>query len=1170
MRGTHWSLLSLGASIIGLPAAGWAAPTVKLDLPLNRVAYQDNEGIELAVVRRDDAAALGPGTLAVTLTAAEDGVPDGSILTFQFSEDGAPLVDGSAQSTEHLRFDGRLLRPGTYAVQVSSDGVTAQTNFEVYSHLRKSSFRIGNWSARVPEADEQVESADGLGYNLFYGAADSKDNLIRSGIDFMQCCTMSGGHQMDLRSECDWSDPYVVQGGTVRVAHRALIDRTKPNAIGVHFYDEPGLTWWHNPDTGDWTPHGIPAQVRSYLAAFGIPAPKYNKLDPKDPASVAQWNQWARWKLGFMDAAWKDAKFGVDQVDPNFISVTQSQYGWSAFTDGYYFNVVRSLPVVSGHGGYDDVGPGYFTPSLFLEFARARATGKDNWYLPAWYGNTPADRMRVEQYLSFSTGIQGLFTPPDMDPYRPEKVPGAEAIVETNKAMARLGTIFTTMKPRPAPLAVLYSLSQVIHDQEADPVNNNYTHGVPHGESLFDIYVATKTIQQPFTAVLDEDVVDGTLAANHKAIILGDISYLDPKVVTGLKDFQAHGGKIIEVCGGTLDFPGAIKVKTLPVMPDADAIAKLVAAKKYNDLAPYQTVAKHLQAVAPFAAGLKTALEQAGVAPAFDCANTGIAANRQAAGDIDYLFAINTTVDATNLKENRLAPTRASITLAADKRPVYNALIGGLATEFKPTKAGLTADLGFGPGEMRVWARTARPIGGVKVSTPALVRDYTADTPLGIQVSASLLDATGGLLDASAPLEIKLIEPAGRVRYDLYRATANGVYRDTLPLALNDPAGTWTIQVTDLLAKTVDTLHFELDAATAGGAIAGIEHRAISFGPDRDRIFRMLRNHQDVTLVVGTNPFDSTAAQRLVETLRPWDVNATIMSAANAAKPRDLSADEAATWIGLTPGKAVPGDGNDPAISGFALRGPAVLIGTPEDNPLIKFIQTNRFLPYQPLKDEFPGRGRGYLAWQQDAIGHNQESATLIAYDEAGMAEAAGSFYEAVAGLEPVTATEPANSSTFAPANATAPALTAAQLVWETSLADRAVAITANGNGIIVDTLDGSESTLDATGKVVKTGPAAAPATAAQYATLPAALATGAWANHRVKWIAASAAIPALTAIGYWGGGLDIVGADGTLKTRQTLPQDITGLAWLSSQLAVGLADGQVVGLRLPASGGAH
>ena len=38
------------------------------------------------------------------------------------------------------------------------------------------------------------------------------------------------------------------------------------------------------------------------------------------------------------------------QIFLAFHPTTIRLYGWSAFTDGYYFNVVRSLPITSGHG----------------------------------------------------------------------------------------------------------------------------------------------------------------------------------------------------------------------------------------------------------------------------------------------------------------------------------------------------------------------------------------------------------------------------------------------------------------------------------------------------------------------------------------------------------------------------------------------------------------------------------------------------------------------------------------------------------------------------------------------------------------------------------------------------------------------------------------------------
>src|SRR5262249_23170884 len=142
------------------------------------------------------------------------------------------------------------------------------------------------------------------------------------------------------------------------------------------------------------------------------------------------------------------------------------QYGWPAFTDGYYFNVARSLPVTSGHGGYHDYGPGYFNPSFTLEMARARDFAKPCWYLPTWYDNTTPDQYRLEQYLSVQTNVQGLMPPPARAPARTQ---GArQAVIESNQLMKKLGPVFTTLPVTKPPVALLYPLSQAIDRQVRD------------------------------------------------------------------------------------------------------------------------------------------------------------------------------------------------------------------------------------------------------------------------------------------------------------------------------------------------------------------------------------------------------------------------------------------------------------------------------------------------------------------------------------------------------------------------------------------------------------------------------------------------------------------------------------------------------------------------------
>ncbi len=1159
MRGMHCRMASIGfAGFLMLSHPAGAAPAVQLLLPLGRSAYQTNERIDIAVVR-SDSAALAASSLTLNVRGE-----DGTHIAAAFPAPAAGLTGAEARTTAHLNLNGWLLRPGRYTLEVASNGATAKTDITLYSHIRKSSFRIIDWG-RAKGADQLKVGEDGLGYNLFYGNGEDDSNFLRAGVDYMSVCTMSGGHQMDLRGECDWSDPYVTRGGRARVVRQAFLDRTRSNVIGVHYYDEPGLTWGKDPATGEMTPHAVPAQFRSFQSAFDVAAPNYHKIDPNNPADVALWKQWATWKLGFMDAAWQEAQLGVSYVRPDYISATQSQYGWSAFTDGYYFNVARSLPVTSGHGGYDDFGPGYFNPSYFLEMARARDYSKPNWYLPTWYGATPPDRYRFEQYASFLTNLQGMMSPPDMDPYDPAKIPGAESIVETNKAMARLGTIFTTMPVTRQPVAMLYSLSDVM-DQQVKNRKVAYVHDTVQGRKMGFTYLAGKLIQQPFMTVVDEDVVDGTLAANHRAVILTAIKSLDPKVVAGLENFAAHGGLVLVTSDTMVPIKGALDLGVTPDYPEGAIVKPLLDAEKYQEAAPYTTMAKQLQGAAPFAKALKIQLDKAGIQPAFETDAPGMVAGRQAYGDIEYIFALNGTKDEKETKDNRIKAVVAKIGLAADGRQVYNAMLGGAVPEFKSQGGNLVGNFRFGPGEMRVFARTTRPIGGVKAGTPILVRDYTRATePVRLEVAATLEDDKGEMLSGSAPLQIRVTDPLGGVRYELYRATDQGVLKLSLPLALNDPVGQWKLMVRDLLANTESTRTFTLKAVVEAGPLLGATDRAVAFGADRKNIFRFFKMHQDVTIVKGSGAYDGPAAERLAGILTPWGVRCKIVAAAEIDKPRVIADAAKPTLVGIEFGGIKTPQDVTVGKVGFAVDGPVILLGTPEDNPLIKYIAQQKFLPYAPDPKSFPGQGRGMISWQLDAVGLGQESVTLLAYDAMGMSEAVGSTYEAAAGMDPLTPYTLPENATLTPATTDPDNAPEMKPIWQTALPDRALSLTAQpgASTLNVVTWDGSVTTLNATGGVVSRKDAsvaemAGPKAAVQ--TLPAALVKNIPPGRIVKRIATNGA---LTAVGYWGGTLQVWNADGTVKARQQLQQDISGLAWMGADtLVVALSDGRVLSLK--------
>jgi len=1141
-------------------AARLGAAELQILLPLGRTAYQTNEWIDISLVRQSPQA-LAAGDLVLAVLGA-----DGSKLSFTFAVPTVPVVGTDARHTEHLHLNGWLLRPGHYRIEAAADGATAAAELDVYSHIRKTSFRLINWG-RAQGPHQLVEGEDSLGFNLFYGGYGNDDqaNFIRAGVDYMSCCTMGGAHQMDMRTECDWSDPYVIRGGTRRVARRAFIDRTRPNVPGVHFYDEPGLTWFKHPVTGEHTPHGLPSQVRSYEAAFGKAPLPYYEVKPDNPDHAAQWRHWALWKLGLMDAAWKEAQFGVSYVRPDFLSVTQSQYGWSAFTDGYYFNVARCLPVVSGHGGYDDFGCGYFNPSYFLEMARARDLAKPCWYLPTWYGNTPSERFRLEQNLSFMTNIQGMISPPDIDPFEPAKKPAADGVVESNKLMARLGTIFTTMPVTRPPVAMLYSMSHNMYEQTGDR-KSNYAHDNKQGRHLPFTYLAGKLLQQQFMAVVEEDIVDGTLAAHHKAVILTSIDFLDPPVVAALEAFAAGGGLVMLTGDCRVKIQGAVNLGVVSELPDAAIVNKLRAEGKHAEANKFATVGHLIAGAAPLAKAIKAQLDKARIKPIFECDQPGIVATRQAAGEIEYLFAVNATYDPASGGMNDIKATEATITLVDDGRPVYDAVRGGPVPEFQKKDGKLTGRFRFGPGQMRVFARPGCPF-KLQTARPVLLRDYTsAEQPLSVEIAAALSGENGRPLAGAVPLQVRLLDTLGNVRYDLYRATdQQGLLKLRLPLAANDSPGVWSLQVVDLLTHQAGADVFAVPPTPQCGAMAGSTSRAVAFGPDRDNAFRFFRVHHDVTLVVGKSDYNQPAAERLGQILRPWGVRSRIVKAEEVNRPRDLSAEEAATWVGLEPGRCKPGKENAVSLVGFDIPGPVVLLGTPEDNPLIQFIQKQRFLPYQPEVIKFPGRSRGMFAWQRDAVGAGQESITLVAYDAAGMSEAVGTLYEAVAGLEPLTRFEPPRASTVAPATRSAATKDLAT-AWRLVLSDQAVAMKADRGQIEVLTWDGSLHRVDAAGKSIAqqaVPPADMVKTVRQLQTAPDAAGMELArkhvpANRIVKAVAVS---KDAVAVAYWGGTLQVLSPAGELRTSQLLPQDVTGLVWLEGRLVVGLADGSLVAL---------
>jgi hypothetical protein len=1132
----------------GLWGAGsvWAAADLKVLLPQGRVAYQTNEPIAVSVVR-SDAQALPAGPLTLTLTGE-----DGSQLVFTFPL-AAVAVDGkTASASEHLTVNAKVLRPGRYTIEAAAYGATAKTQVEVYTHVRRSTYRVVYWGCGAAKQDQGLLGEDGMGYNLLMNTQPPSDFLVRAGADFMGNCLMGGMHQHDGRAECDWSDPYSTGGAVQRAMVRTYAFRTWGNAIGAHLHDEPGLTYAKHPHTGQFTAADVPAQRAAYERAFGHGPIWQDQVDVNHPASLAQWMHASDFKLGYMEAFWRQARYAMEKMKPGFLSVTQSQYAWNALADGYYFNVVRSLPIVSGHGGYDDYGLRTLNPLWYMAFTLPR-TDQPTWYLPEWFSQT-SEQFRAEHYSCFAEGIQGMSTPP-MSVWSPAAQPCTDGIVEANKLMLSLGTIFTRPARTRHEVAILYSKSSshyAMGKERASRDNEAW-------EKLAQVYLATKMTQYPATVVLEEDVIDGTLPAGHKAVVLTGIHYLDAAVRAGLEGFAAAGGAVLVTDDCTVPIAGATKLGkrvenyfangTLEANRIADPKQRQEAVTRITSLA---SVAR---AVEPLAGALRAALQQRGIKPAFQADAPGLAAGRQTRGEIDYLFAIN--FSPTDNPPMPLRAIQAAITLPAAGRTVYDAVRGGPCRELA---AGDKGTFRFGAGEMRVFALTPRPIGGVQVAPPLVSADFSRDAdPIQVQVAATLLDAKGGPLVGTAPMQVRVTDPLGRVRYAVYRACEQGLLQLALPLAVNDPAGVWKVSVRELLNNTEGSGTFAYQPVAMCAAAAGAVPRAMMFLPDRKTIYELFQAHKAFTIVRGTGPEVAAAAKRLAEILEPYDVHCTIVDAATV-KIRDLSKEEAKTWT------SYGGGAGGPLANGYDLPGPSILIGTPQNNPLLAVVaqpgkwhpEAPGLMPYTP-SEIVPGRGRAMIGWQFYPLGRRLDTVALLAGDAQGLAEAVGSLLEIVAGLEPLLPAVPPATNRITAASKPDPKPVEPAIAWQAVLPDRAVSIRSEGGQLAVSTLDGSLSTLDSSGKIVAQRadaiPTIAPGKVVEVKSLPKDKLP---AGRLPKLVATGGAS---TAVAYWGGTLQVFDKQVELAAECQLPQDIACLAWHGGRLIVGLADGRLVAL---------
>jgi len=143
--------------------------------------------------------------------------------------------------------------------------------------------------------------------------------------------------------------------------------------------------------------------------------------------------------------------------------------------------------------------------------------------------------------------------------------------------------------------------------------------------------------------------------------------------------------------------------------------------------------------------------------------------------------------------ENTRMPTETLLSIQKGKYFIYDVFAGKeVKPQEKDCKWVVKADMTVFPGS--IFALLPAQIDHLNVQV-----GKSTDNSL-LHINVKVADAKNVNIEAGVPLEIVVRDTAGKTRYHIYRTTKNGLWEESLPIAMNDVSGRWTIEVTELLS----------------------------------------------------------------------------------------------------------------------------------------------------------------------------------------------------------------------------------------------------------------------------------------------------------------------------------------------------------------------------------
>jgi hypothetical protein len=623
---------------------------------------------------------------------------------------------------------------------------------------------------------------------------------------------------------------------------------------------------------------GKKAEMPTAWHALGISSGK-----EVNPSQRELWEKWVRFVVNLLPHVHRDWEQTAAQISPLLIhtdarSAPGAWVGSQAAYDAYTVNQLdlnRGINVICGVSN-DDWRVVPYMPELMAElFDYWKRRGKPTWVACWGHGNFNKDSLlRFALATASHDAVAALYGAHGWQKYASStnhewthQLWGMrDAVQQVVRLLAAYGEWLEHFE-RQAQVGILASFTQAALTEG----RTGYASASRHGHDIYEAFVACLLAGYTPTFVYEDEVRENPKVLERlPALLLVNITApLPADVITALKQYMAKGGLLLADASTTQEIPATIRLRVsfdewfgyntgrqykmgeeqesseylscmwLRMREFAGSKVPALRAALQGRVQPFaQTDQAHLLLTTSFP---KAKYRGKSARPATLNKATALI---YAVNDtpLPYKWSTEMSRPLEYLHQLWTKPTKGVVRLPVSEGVVYDIFEQReVPTQKQNGQLCFVADLTRFSG--KIFALFPTRIGEIEVlaTQPAQLGKSA-----GLQVQ--VMDDKGKPIEVPVPLEILLRGPEGGERYRLLRTHQDIL---SIPLALNDTAGKWTIVVRELLSgKTVQAAWEITPPAAAEKLTLPVRLRPRVVVPDRLAVVSFLRSKKSLRIVL--------------------------------------------------------------------------------------------------------------------------------------------------------------------------------------------------------------------------------------------------------------------------------------------------------------------------------